>query len=217
MQMPKLPADTGAKIMHRIDALAAISESDSGLTRRFATPEHRRANDLMAQWMRAAGMQVHEDAIGNIVGRYEAATDAAPAIVLGSHLDTVVMAGKYDGMLGVLTGLACVELLEATNTRLPCAVEVIGFADEEGVRYHGSIKTASACAMPLRRLARILPAWRLRFGDRTNCLPTLKCTLNKARNWKMQISPLVLLPQSLWRLAWWQRSTAKPVTLALYP
>ena len=124
--------------MQRIEQLAALSESDTGLTRRFATAEHRLANDLVADWMIQAGMSVREDAIGNIIGRYEGSAPGAAAIVLGSHLDTVVMAGKYDGMLGVLSGLACVEYLSAQEQRLPQAIEVIGFADEEGVRYQST-------------------------------------------------------------------------------
>jgi len=136
--MPKLSPGTGKLMMQRIEQLAALSESEHGLTRRFATPEHRQANDLVAGWMRQAGMSVHEDAIGNVIGRYEGVTPGAPAIMLGSHLDTVVMAGKYDGMLGVLCGLACVEHLAANEQRLPQAIEIIGFADEEGVRYQST-------------------------------------------------------------------------------
>ena len=136
--MSSLAPDTGSSIMKRVEELALISESSNGLTRRFATPEHRRANQLAASWMEMAGMQVHEDAIGNVIGRYEGENPAAPAIMLGSHLDTVVMAGKYDGMLGVLCGLACVEYLGANNIRLPYAIEVIAFADEEGVRYQST-------------------------------------------------------------------------------
>jgi len=136
--MPILAPETGTLIMQRVEELALISESSEGLTRRFATPEHRRANDLAAHWMKRAGMQVHEDAIGNVIGRYEGNTPSAQAIMLGSHLDTVVMAGKYDGMLGVLSGLACVEHLAANNKRLPYAIEVGAFADEEGVRYQST-------------------------------------------------------------------------------
>lgn len=137
-QAQLLPSDTGVKLMQRVEALAMMSESDTGLTRRFATTQHRQANNQVGEWMRAAGMQVHEDAIGNIVGRYEGAQPNAPAIMLGSHLDTVVMAGKYDGMLGVLTALACVEHLSDAGKRLPHAIEVIGFSDEEGVRYQST-------------------------------------------------------------------------------
>jgi len=127
------------RIIARIDELAAISESSHCLTRRFASQEHRRANDLVASWMIAAGMTVIEDAIGNIIGRYEAnGNHSAAAIMLGSHLDTVINAGRFDGMLGLLSALACVESLFETNRRLPFAIEVIGFADEEGVRFQST-------------------------------------------------------------------------------
>ncbi|MBX2881211.1 MAG: allantoate amidohydrolase [Granulosicoccus sp.] len=138
--------DVGKRLMQRIDELAMISESSEELTRRFATAEHRRANDQVAHWMAQAGMQVHEDAIGNVIGRYEGASASAPAIMLGSHLDTVVNAGKYDGMLGVLCALACVESLSARKQRLPQSIEVIGFADEEGVRYHTTFLGSRAVA-----------------------------------------------------------------------
>ena len=128
----------GADLIARINALGELSESTNGLTRRSFTPQHRQANDLVAAWMRDAGMAVREDAIGNIIGRYEGASEGAPALMIGSHLDTVVMAGKYDGMLGVLTGIACVEALNSEGLRLPFAVEVIGFVDEEGVRFQST-------------------------------------------------------------------------------
>lgn len=127
------------KIMVRIDDLATISESPDCLTRRFASVEHQRANQLVASWMVAAGMTTKVDAIGNVIGRYEAASVIdAPAIMLGSHLDTVINAGRFDGMLGFLSALACVESLHENNQRLPFAIEVIGFADEEGVRFQST-------------------------------------------------------------------------------
>ena len=134
------------KIMARIDALAAISQMSGGLARIYLTPEHRRANDLVGDWMEAAGMRVHQDAVGNIVGRYEGTADAAPAVMIGSHLDTVIDAGKYDGALGVLTGIACVERLAREGRRLPHAIEVIGFADEEGARYDSTYLGSRAVA-----------------------------------------------------------------------
>jgi len=124
--------------MPRIDQLASISEAPGELTRRFATMEHKQANELVGDWMREADMVVSVDAIGNVLGRYEASSPNAPAILLGSHLDTVINAGKFDGMLGVLSALACVESLHAAGIRLPFAIEVIGFADEEGVRYQST-------------------------------------------------------------------------------
>lgn len=131
--------DLTGQIMDRIDQLAAITQTPGMLTRRYLTKEHRQVNDLVADWMAAAGMAVHQDAAGNIIGRYEAAQDTdnvpAPKLIIGSHLDTVVNAGKFDGMLGVLCGIACVQALSETGRRMSYPIEVVGFGDEEGVRY----------------------------------------------------------------------------------
>src|SRR6266849_1613393 len=123
-------------IMERCDILGNYSEESGRLTRRFATPAMRQANETVEAWMRAAGMSVRQDQIGNLVGRYEARSSPAKTMLLGSHLDSVRDAGKYDGPLGVLTALACVERLHERQQRLPFAIEVFGFADEEGLRYH---------------------------------------------------------------------------------
>jgi allantoate deiminase len=123
-------------VMRRCDELAAFSEEPGCITRRFATPALRQASDAVAGWMRAAGMHVREDNIGNLIGRYDADRPGAKTLLLGSHLDSVRDAGRYDGPLGVLVALACVERLHARGQRLPFAVEVLAFADEEGVRYH---------------------------------------------------------------------------------
>ena len=136
----------GAGLMDRLDQLAAISEQPGMLVRRFLTPEHARANALVREWMRDAGMSVRTDAIGNVIGRYEAATPGRPALLLGSHLDTVVDAGRYDGMLGVVTSIACVADLAQNGIRLPFAIEVVGFADEEGTRFGATLLGSRALA-----------------------------------------------------------------------
>jgi allantoate deiminase len=124
------------RVMERCDILAGFSEEPGRLTRRFATPALRQANTVVAGWMRAAGMDVRQDNIGNLIGRYAAGDSGAKTLLLGSHLDSVLDAGKYDGPLGVLVALACVERLHERGMRLPFAVELLAFADEEGVRYH---------------------------------------------------------------------------------
>ncbi|AHG21332.2 allantoate amidohydrolase [Chania multitudinisentens RB-25] len=123
------------RVMARCDALAAISSTPDQLTRVYLSPEHLRANQLVGEWMRLSGMVVWQDSVGNICGRYEGQVAGAPALLLGSHLDTVRNAGRYDGMLGVLTALEVVAHLYHSNQRLPVALEVIGFADEEGTRF----------------------------------------------------------------------------------
>ena len=145
------PRILSANIFSRLEALASISESHVGLTRRYLTVEHREANDLVGGWMREAGMQVHQDAIGNIIGRYEGERAGAPALLIGSHLDTVVMAGKYDGMLGVVTAIQCVQDLHRRGVQMPFAIEVVGFADEEGVRFQSTYLGSRAIAGTFRK------------------------------------------------------------------
>src|SRR5919201_1991274 len=111
------------------------SEQPGGLTRVFLSPQNRAANELVLGWMREAGMRAAVDAIGNVVGRYEGERAGAPCLMLGSHLDTVRDAGRYDGMLGVVTAIECVAALHAKRRQMPFALEVIGFGDEEGVRF----------------------------------------------------------------------------------
>jgi allantoate deiminase len=118
-----------ARIMQRCDALARHSELAGGLTRAFLTPEQKAANELVLGWMREAGMRASVDAIGNVAGRYEGATPGLPCLMLGSHLDTVRDAGRYDGMLGVVSAIECVQALHAQGRRLPFAIEVLGFGD----------------------------------------------------------------------------------------
>jgi allantoate deiminase len=139
-------ATLGAEIVRRIDALAAISETPEQLTRIFLSPEHRAAADLLLQWMQQAGMRAQIDAIGNVCGRYEGERPGLPCLMLGSHYDTVRDAGKWDGPLGLITAIACVADLHRRNIRLPFAVEVTGFADEEGVRYASTLLGSRAVA-----------------------------------------------------------------------
>ncbi len=125
-------------IMERLDQLAEISETPGYLTRRCYSPEHRAVNDLAGKWMQEAGMVVWQDAVGNMMGRYEGKNPDAPAILLGSHLDTVIRAGKYDGGLGVLSAIDCVKSLNERGVRYENPIEVACFADEEGVRFQST-------------------------------------------------------------------------------
>ncbi|AKL13531.1 TPA: allantoate amidohydrolase [Kluyvera intermedia] len=130
-------ADRAARrVMERCDTLAEISETPGQLTRVYLSTEHLRANAQVAQWMQEAGMLTWQDAVGNICGRYEAANDGAQAVLLGSHLDTVRDAGRYDGMLGVLTAIEVVDWLHRQDLRGSQAIEIVGFADEEGTRFN---------------------------------------------------------------------------------
>ena len=134
------------RIMQRCEALARHSELAGGLTRVFLSAEQRAASELVLGWMREAGMTARLDAIGNVAGRYEGAQSGQPCLMLGSHLDTVRDAGKYDGMLGVVSAIECVQALHAAGRRLPFAIEVLGFGDEEGVRFGSTLLGSRAVA-----------------------------------------------------------------------
>jgi allantoate deiminase len=134
------------RILERCESLAQHSELPGGLTRVFLSPQARAASDKVLGWMREAGMQAKLDAIGNAAGRYEGERPGLPCLMLGSHLDTVRDAGKFDGMLGVISAIECVHALNAAKKRLPFAIEVIGFGDEEGVRFGTTLLGSRAVA-----------------------------------------------------------------------
>ncbi|MCA6106806.1 allantoate amidohydrolase [Bradyrhizobium cenepequi] len=141
-----MPSLLGEEIVARINELAAISETPEHLARIYLTPEHRKAADLLLSWMREAGMSAHLDAIGNVCGRYEGEAPDLPCLMLGSHYDTVRDAGKWDGPLGLITAISCVADLNRRGRRLPFAIEVTGFADEEGVRFASTLLGSRAVA-----------------------------------------------------------------------
>lgn len=144
-------------VMRRCETLAKISEEPGRLTRTFASPAMRRANKLVASWMRDAGLQVREDAAFNLLGRWNSGKRNAKTFLLGSHLDTVRDAGKFDGPLGVLTAIAAVQSLRERGVKLPFNLEIAGFSDEEGVRYQTTYLGSRALAGTLTAadLARI--------------------------------------------------------------
>ncbi|HEV7128744.1 MAG TPA: allantoate amidohydrolase [Ktedonobacterales bacterium] len=143
MQTTHTSAET---VMERCAILGGYSEEPDRLTRRYGSNPMRQVNDAVAGWMRAAGMRVSRDAIGNVIGRYEADRPDGRTLLLGSHLDTVRDAGAYDGPLGVMVALASIEQLHARGARLPFALEIYGFADEEGLRYHSGYLGSSVVA-----------------------------------------------------------------------
>ncbi len=132
--------------MQRCDQLAGFSEEAETLTRPFATESMQKAHELVGHWILEAGMRVSRDNIGNVHGHYEADAPGRPTLLLGSHLDTVRGAGKYDGMLGVLVAIDAVQTLHDAGRRLPFGIEVLGFADEEGLRFGSTYLGSRALA-----------------------------------------------------------------------
>ncbi|MGO2110630.1 MAG: Zn-dependent hydrolase [Pseudoclavibacter sp.] len=159
-------AGAARRVMDRCDELAGVTAASGAITRVYLSPEHARANGIVGTWMREAGLRVRQDAAGNLIGRIDpaggpavgggagagATQGDAPAIVLGSHLDTVPDAGRYDGIVGVLTGIEVARMLavrdDAGVPRSPfdAAIEVVAFWDEEGTRFGRALLGSSAYA-----------------------------------------------------------------------
>src|SRR5262249_13401478 len=134
------------RIMELADRLAQWSESSDGLTCTYLSPAHRAVAAQIRDLMRDAGLITEIDAVANVIGRYAAAEPTAPALILGSHYDTVRNAGRYDGRLGVLTALVLAEHLSRLGGKLPFHLDVIAFSEEEGVRFSSSFLGSSAVA-----------------------------------------------------------------------
>ncbi len=130
--MPTDFAQLANEVLRRCRQLATYSEDPTCLTRTFLSPPMAEVHRALGEWMQTLGMSTRVDAMGNFVGRREGASSKR-TLLLGSHLDTVPNAGAFDGVLGVLVALAAVKTLE--ETPLPFAVDVIGFSEEEGVRF----------------------------------------------------------------------------------
>jgi allantoate deiminase len=131
--MPNSSTERAHKIIARCREIAACTEIPGETTRTFLTPSMHDVHGLLRGWMQAAGISVTIDAIGNLRGVYAGASDDAPRLIIASHLDTVPNSGAFDGILGVVLGLALIE--ELRGERLPFAIEIVGFSEEEGVRF----------------------------------------------------------------------------------
>lgn len=133
-------------LVARIEALAQFTAEPGALTRLTLTQAHRNAADMVMSWMIQAGLQVHIDALGTVVGRREASRPGAKTLLLGSHIDTVRNAGKYDGNFGVIAAIAAIDRLKNEGVELPYAIEALAFGDEEGVRYASTLTGSRAIA-----------------------------------------------------------------------
>jgi allantoate deiminase/N-carbamoyl-L-amino-acid hydrolase len=140
------PGAFGERIMELAERLAQWSESTDGLTCTYLSPAHRAVAAEIGDLMRRAGLITEIDAVANVVGRYPTRDQAARALILASHYDTVRNAGKYDGRLGVLTALVVAEHLKRLDRKLPFHLDVIAFSEEEGVRFSSSFLGSCAVA-----------------------------------------------------------------------
>ncbi|MBF0877325.1 allantoate amidohydrolase [Gluconobacter cerevisiae] len=138
----------GARAVERCRILAdgPFSETPGSLFRFWLGPAYQRTLAQVAEWMEEAGLSTRLDAAGSLVGRYEGLVPGAPALMIGSHLDTVRNGGAFDGNLGVMLGIELVSALKEKGTRLPFAIEVMGFGDEEGSRFAAPMICSRAMA-----------------------------------------------------------------------
>lgn len=138
----------GMRAVDRCDELGLppFSDSAEGLTRTYLSPAYGAAQDRLAQWMVEAGLVVRRDAAMNLIGRYEGSDPDAPVLLIGSHLDSVRNAGRYDGPLGIMLGIEAVAALSSADVRMPFPIEVIAFGDEEGSRFPAAMLTSRAVA-----------------------------------------------------------------------
>lgn len=122
----------------RLDELGKISDSPEFLIRTFLSPAGRRAGDLIRSWMEGLGMEISHTADGTLRGMLAGTDPSAAPLLLGSHYDTVIDAGKYDGPLGIVSALAALETLREEKIALPFPVHVLAFSDEEGTRFQST-------------------------------------------------------------------------------
>ena len=142
-----------ARVMHRCDTLAQASLSSEHIERTYLSDAHAQANKIVEGWISEALMQSWQDSVGNVWGRYASEDVEAPALIIGSHLDSVVNAGRYDGILGVLLGIELGGFLARHRVKLPFHLDVVGFCDEEGVRFGATLLGSKALA------GKWQPAW----------------------------------------------------------
>lgn len=137
----------GRRALERCDILgiAPFSDMEGGLFRAYLTPAYTHAQAELSGWMREAGMNVRLDPAGNLVGRYDGDQDG-PALIMGSHLDSVRDAGRYDGPLGIMLAVESIAALHATGRRMPFPIEIYAFGDEEGSRFPAAMLTSRAVA-----------------------------------------------------------------------
>jgi len=146
-EMTAAPIDIdeiGERAETMILALGAISAEPERLVRLFLSPEHRRAANLVADWMEDAGLSLSEDALGTVRGHLPGADPRR--LLIGSHIDTVIDAGKYDGNLGVVAGILAVDHFSRAGRRLPFSIDVLAFGDEEGSRFTTTLNSSAAVA-----------------------------------------------------------------------
>ncbi|MBZ6077804.1 allantoate amidohydrolase [Microvirga puerhi] len=134
----------GRRAMAMLDELARYSDDAGRLTRLYLSKAHRAAAEATLELMQRAGLDAHIDPLGSVIGRIEGTDRNAPALMIGSHIDTVIDAGRYDGTLGVVLGIVAVEALLEEGIAPACPIEIVAFGDEENARFPTNLSTSYA-------------------------------------------------------------------------
>lgn len=128
------------RLYNRLLELGAIGQQETGgITRHSFTAEDRAAKELVASFMKDAGLTVREDSVGNLIGRKEGRNPEAPVVLTGSHIDTVCNGGIFDGALGIIGGIEVLQTLNEQAIEVEHPIEVYAFNDEEGCRFSFSM------------------------------------------------------------------------------
>ncbi len=138
------------QLARMLDELGRVTDEPGRLTRTFLSPAMERANLVVGGWMREAALTVREDETGNLIGRLESPSPGAKTLLMGSHLDTVRNAGRFDGALGVVLPIVALAELKQRGVVLPFHVEILGFSEEEAVRFTGAYIGSKAYTGRLR-------------------------------------------------------------------
>jgi len=138
------PAVLGARAFATLAGINRFSDEPGKLTRLYLSPSHRQAAEYVKGAMEVAGLTAFIDAAGSVQGRREGASPGLPAVLIGSHIDTVRDGGRFDGNLGVVAGILATQAIRDAGITLPFALEVVAFGDEETVRFPTSLSTSSA-------------------------------------------------------------------------
>ncbi len=128
------------RIAKKLDELATIGTTPTGgVTRLALSNEDHQAMELVAKWMKEAGLKVHIDHFGNLIGRMEGENPLVPAVMIGSHIDTVPNGGRFDGTIGVLGGIEIAQMIREEGISIEHPLEIVAFSDEEGTRFQGGL------------------------------------------------------------------------------
>ncbi|ONI11622.1 hypothetical protein PRUPE_4G116700 [Prunus persica] len=181
------------EVVARLHQLGGVSDGDGYLERTFMSPAAVRAGNLIREWMEDAGLRTWVDSLGNVHGRVEGRNASAEALLMGSHLDTVVDAGKFDGSLGIISVLAALKVLNINGKlgELSRPVEVIAFSDEEGVRFQSTFLGSAA-------VAGILPVSALKITDKSDLTIQDALKKNSIEITEENLLHLKYDPKSVW-------------------